>query len=1103
MIAFTTDNVLSYFSDSTIKKAIPYAKKAVLASHWQGNELIALVDGSDFEPYNVSVTVTRNTQNMMSFDTDCTCPVGYRCKHAVALLLHEAQAQQIASAKVSQLTQPTQNTSKTTKAVLQAVNRYFENIYNITQRQLAQLPTEIAPKSEGMLFLIKMGAIFTDITPIKVRRLKGGELSSNYSPASTWSNFITGYGRMPAYCDTFDLELLHLLFAAKESYTHNVILKGELGEVIVRKLLIHNKLVAEVHQQLVPVVALEPCELQLSWQSVKNDAWQLTHNLAISGEFRLVETTPPYVLGFDVDGQCAYLTPIVSPLPTALLVALLHKPVAIPSQQLFDLWQPLLEIYPALPSLPASLLPNRLQILPVPVLQLAQLNADTVTYLPAPVIAKLSIRYDGFYFRPEQSENHKTEIVEDALGHRLMVERDFAQEAKAVYALLDMGLDWHDMDASQKDAMLLVPQPQRHSVEVKPYHWLPYLEQLNLLRELGWQVTIDLPSLNNIQVSDGVSVNLLDDEGDFALDATLSTVEGELPLLPLIHEYLAQDKPLPDQGEIYLEKPDGGFVRIDVAQLAPIFQTITELYDRPLNSDGQLKLSQYDVMGLNSQQVKVKGQKAQAIRRMVSQLATISGIDPVEPPQNLKATLRDYQQLGFNWLQFITQHQLGGILADDMGLGKTLQVISHLLKLHEQGQLSKPALVVAPTSVVGNWMAELKKFAPSLRAIRFDGSERKQLQSSLTEAQVIVTSFSLLQRDAEFWHTVPLHSLIIDEAQYVKNSKAKTAQVIRELNCEHRLCLTGTPMENHLGELWSLFDFVIPGFLTDERTFKKRYRNPIEQHGDQDCQQRLSQRVSPFMLRRTKADVVQELPPKTEVVQRVTLDKAQWQLYSSVRLSMEKRVRELMAEKGLKRSHIEILDALLKLRQACCDPRLLKIPAAEKVKHSAKLEALVEMVSELVAEGRKILVFSQFATMLGLIEDALHQATITTSKLTGQTRKRQDAIDAFTQGKADVFLISLKAGGVGLNLTVADTVIHYDPWWNPAVEAQATDRAYRIGQDKPVFVYKLIAENTVEEKILQMQEKKRALADSLFSDEDALSVWTDAQTILGLFSEQQ
>lgn len=390
-----------------------------------------------------------------------------------------------------------------------------------------------------------------------------------------------------------------------------------------------------------------------------------------------------------------------------------------------------------------------------------------------------------------------------------------------------------------------------------------------------------------------------------------------------------------------------------------------------------------------------------------------------------------------------------------------------------------------------------------MNAIRFDGSDRKSKQDQINEAQVVVTSFALMQRDAEFWQAIALHSVIVDEAQYIKNSKAKTAQVIRQLSCDHRLCLTGTPMENHLGELWSLFDFVMPGFLADEQTFKKRYRNPIEQHGDQDCQGRLSQRVSPFMLRRTKSDVVQELPPKTEIIQRVTLDKAQWQLYSSVRLSMEKRVRELMAEKGLKRSHIEILDALLKLRQACCDPRLLKIPAAEKVKHSAKLEALVEMVTELVSEGRKILVFSQFATMLGLIEEALKTEQIRTSKLTGQTRNRQQAIDAFTLGDAQVFLISLKAGGVGLNLTAADTVIHYDPWWNPAAESQATDRAYRMGQDKPVFVYKLIAENTVEEKILTMQAKKQALADSLFGDEDALSVWSDSQTILGLFSEHE
>jgi len=574
-----------------------------------------------------------------------------------------------------------------------------------------------------------------------------------------------------------------------------------------------------------------------------------------------------------------------------------------------------------------------------------------------------------------------------------------------------------------------------------------------------------------------------------------------LAVLPLLLDYLQHDQALPTEGDIYLEKPKGGFVRVPVAQLTPILQAITELYDRPLNSDGQLRLTQFDVMGLNSHVVKVKGAHAQAVRKLVSQLATVTGVDPVQSPAALNATLRDYQQQGLNWLHFLTKHNLGGVLADDMGLGKTLQVIAHLLKQHELGLLTKPALVIAPTSVVGNWMSELAKFAPSLSVLRFDGAARAELKGQIETVQVIVTSYALVQRDSDFWQEVPLHSVIVDEAQYVKNPKAKTAQVIRTLKAEHCVCLTGTPLENHLSELWSLFDFVMPGFLGNDAQFKKRYRTPIEQRGDQACQTRLSQRVSPFMLRRTKAEVVTELPAKTEIIQRVTLEKAQWQLYSSVRLSMEKRVRALMAEKGLKRSHIEILDALLKLRQVCCDPSLVKIPAAEKVKHSAKLEVLVEMVQELTEEGRKILVFSQFASMLDIIEQRLRVEGIVTTKLTGSTRNRQQAIDTFVDGGAPVFLISLKAGGVGLNLTAADTVIHYDPWWNPAVEAQATDRAYRIGQDKPVFVYKLIVENTVEEKILIMQDKKRALADSVFGDEDALSVWTDSATILSLFTQ--
>ncbi|MDD5277480.1 MAG: DEAD/DEAH box helicase, partial [Methylovulum sp.] len=301
----------------------------------------------------------------------------------------------------------------------------------------------------------------------------------------------------------------------------------------------------------------------------------------------------------------------------------------------------------------------------------------------------------------------------------------------------------------------------------------------------------------------------------------------------------------------------------------------------------------------------------------------------------------------------------------------------------------------------------------------------------------------------------------------------------------HRLCRTGTPMENHLGELWAQFDFLMPGFLGTNTHFKRLYRTPIETHGDNKQRARLSQRIAPFMLRRTKQDVVTELPPKTEMIRSVPLLPKQAALYESIRLTMEQKVRDAIAQKGLSRSHITILDALLKLRQTCCDPRTLSLKTAQKITESAKLELLMEMLPEQLEEGRRILVFSQFTRMIALIEQELTDRNIGYSKLTGQTKKRDEAIELFKNGTVDVFLISLKAGGVGLNLTEADTVIIYDPWWNPAAESQAADRSHRIGQDKPVFVYKLITENTVEEKIIAMQEKKRALAASIYQDDAA------------------
>ena len=450
-------------------------------------------------------------------------------------------------------------------------------------------------------------------------------------------------------------------------------------------------------------------------------------------------------------------------------------------------------------------------------------------------------------------------------------------------------------------------------------------------------------------------------------------------------------------------------------------------------------------------------------------------------PVGLQATLRPYQQQGLNWLQFLRSHGLAGILADDMGLGKTLQTLAHIQVEKDAGRLTRPALIIAPVSLMGNWRNEAARFCPELRTMVIHGKDRHEVVSDMASHDIVIAPYSLLQRDRELWLEAAWHLVVLDEAQNIKNASTHAAQVVAQLNTRHRLCLSGTPMENHLGEIWSLFYFLMPGFLGSQKRFQELFRTPIEKLGDSERMAQLRARITPFMLRRTKALVAGELPPKVETVVRVELEGKQADLYETIRLGMEKTVRDALESKGLAKSQITILDALLKLRQVCCDPKLLKLPAAQKIKGSAKLEQLMEMLPEMVAEGRRILLFSQFTTMLTLIEAELQKHKLQWVKLTGQSQNREALIQQFTDKTVPIFLISLKAGGVGLNLPQADTVIHYDPWWNPAVENQATDRAHRIGQTETVFVYKLVAQGTIEERILALQERKAVLADSMYS----------------------
>jgi superfamily II DNA or RNA helicase len=466
---------------------------------------------------------------------------------------------------------------------------------------------------------------------------------------------------------------------------------------------------------------------------------------------------------------------------------------------------------------------------------------------------------------------------------------------------------------------------------------------------------------------------------------------------------------------------------------------------------------------------------------------------PPSPPPGLRAELRPYQLEGLAWLQGHRASGTGGILADDMGLGKTLQTIAHLLVEKEAGRLDRPALIVGPTSLVANWQREIARFAPSLRVVVFHGSERHERTDDIDRADVVLTSYPILVRDEELFAEHEFYVVILDEAQTIKNMRSRAHASARAVSAEHRLCLSGTPVENHLGELWALLDFANPGLLGDELHFGRFYRGPIEKERNEERLLALRELVAPYILRRNKRDVAKELPPKTEVMRPVELRGNQRELYESIRVAAHTEVRKLIRKKGLAASTIPILGALTKLRQVCCDPRLVRIDAASKVRESAKYAMFFELVDKQLEGDHKILVFSQFTSMLALLARGLEERRVPYSVLTGATTDRAAAVDRFEQGDARVFLISLRAGGTGLTLTSADVVVHYDPWWNPAVQAQATDRAYRIGQTKPVMSYHLFAAGSVEERILGLQRSKRHVADAILGEGGPRAALTEAE----------
>ena len=473
-------------------------------------------------------------------------------------------------------------------------------------------------------------------------------------------------------------------------------------------------------------------------------------------------------------------------------------------------------------------------------------------------------------------------------------------------------------------------------------------------------------------------------------------------------------------------------------------------------------------------------------------------------PQKVNAELRDYQKIGYNWLKTLENYKFGGILADDMGLGKTLQLLTVIESYIESDEQNKMAsIVISPSSLALNWMAEAKKFTPNLKVQIISGksSERKEKIESIKNYDLIITSYDLLKRDIEKYKELDytFKYIIADEAQYLKNSTTQNAKAIKELKAETRYALTGTPIENSLAELWSIFDYIMPGYLFQYKKFKSMYETPIVKDESQDAMAKLKMLIEPFVLRRTKKEVLTELPEKTITVLNNTMDEEQEKIYMSYLAKAKQEVADQIKMNGFEKSQIMILAALTRLRQICCHPGLF---ISDYKGESSKLNQCIEIIEDAINSGHKILLFSGYTSMFEIIQEELSKRNINYFKLTGSTKvnERIKLVDEFNKNPdIKIFLISLKAGGTGLNLTGADMVIHYDPWWNASAENQATDRAYRIGQKNNVQVYKLITTNSIEEKIFELQQKKSELVDNMLSTKTSFISKFSKEDIMNLF----
>ena len=1036
--------------DIIFKQGLDYFKEGrVKIKQWDTFSVLASVQGT--YPYIVRLSTDDRT-----FDATCTCPYNYTCKHAVAVALKVIDDQ---TSKEQETTTDTANWREyfEKQIAIQQVDSDFSQevrwklvyIIHILENYWNIKPVKVYMKKDGTYGRIQEPS-FNELSEQNVFRTSGDLIAISYlERLQSQQSSVYYRGRLETSYLDFGLDAGQMFSLLNTSELH---IKNDDGSIGTRIRFGRKpwKLVFKLQTD-------ESSDYIFKPYFVRDEV-----EIPIDENAKILTVNP---IWFYRDGKLNFCN---FPLSYSYIKSFVDEKLQVHLHK--DEYQSFISEYLAkLPIFPYVEFPPGIAVTEIEKISKPRIYIEE---MDDQLVVSLSLLYDKIeisYSQPNDQHLHydtdtkqiirvRRDREEEAIYRERVLESQIVEDTPGLfYATFEDALDWL-FDG--------LPSLAKHGFEVMGEESLVRFRVKRAEAKFGVNISSETDWFDielNLEF-DGISVTL--EELKRALKANKKFVklrDGSLARLP---EKLIEKL----NYMINFGKADDDSIRFANHHLTFIDRLLAEADHKQMDTLSQDKIKKLDKFD------KIKSYKL---------------------PELFKGELRDYQKAGYDWMNFLKDFSFGGILADDMGLGKTIQALV-LLRNEITKYPKKCNLIIAPTSVIFNWIREIERFTPELNILVHYGTRRSKDFRRVKKYPLILTTYGHLRRDVVFLKEIMWNYVILDESQNIKNPQSETSKAVRLLESSHKLALTGTPVENNTMDLWSQFAFINPGLLGDQNFFKDAFMRPIEKEGNVQVAASLKRLIFPFILRRTKEDVAKELPPKVESIIYSPMSEEQEKLYDKWRMSYRDSIMEDIESKGLNKSKFRVLEGLTKLRQISCHPQLVD---KNYMHTSGKFDALMEMVEEIVSENHKVLIFSQFVQMLQIVRRQFDTDTIPYSYLDGSTKDRETPVREFQEDEnVQIFLISLKAGGTGLNLTAADYVIHYDPWWNPAVEMQATDRAYRIGQTRKVFAYKLISKDSVEEKIVKLQNKKRELVDSLISTEESIFKSLTKDDVLDLFS---